>query len=306
MRAWRVVVAQAIDAMVQELTARVPRLKHVHNRSDAMIGVYDGHGARFQRHIDNTARDGRRLTVLCYLNPGWKMEDGGALEIYPTDDGASVAASTTTSVPPATATADDDAATTATTTTAGSGAPEPQLKAVTGTAGVGRGGGGEGGGGGAAVADAATVTGTQIEGDGEAHGGSATAPAAAAAVAATSSGAGAGGGRVDPQTHVTAYPLAGRVAMFWSEKVPHAVLPTFAPRYALTVWYYDSEERRESILAAKADQTISKGRKTATPANRKAVRTCVARGCGRCRQRYQQQRGQRVRVRVCVRTVFVL
>jgi hypothetical protein len=27
-----------------------------------------GGGAKFTQHIDNTARDGRRLTVLCYLN----------------------------------------------------------------------------------------------------------------------------------------------------------------------------------------------------------------------------------------------
>jgi hypoxia-inducible factor (prolyl hydroxylase) len=29
------------------------------------------------RHVDNTARDGRRLTVLCYLNPDYHGEHGG-------------------------------------------------------------------------------------------------------------------------------------------------------------------------------------------------------------------------------------
>ena len=38
------------------------------------------------RHVDNTARDGRRLTVLCYLNPDYCGEHGGALKVYPADD----------------------------------------------------------------------------------------------------------------------------------------------------------------------------------------------------------------------------
>ena len=42
-----------------------------------MLAVYPGGGTRFQRHIDNTAADGRRLTVLCYLNPGWDSASGG-------------------------------------------------------------------------------------------------------------------------------------------------------------------------------------------------------------------------------------
>ena len=29
--------------------------------------------------------DGRRLTLLIYLNPGWKKEDGGALRLFPND-----------------------------------------------------------------------------------------------------------------------------------------------------------------------------------------------------------------------------
>jgi hypothetical protein len=32
--------------------------------------------------VDNTARDGRRLTVLCYLNEDWLGEHGGALKVY--------------------------------------------------------------------------------------------------------------------------------------------------------------------------------------------------------------------------------
>ena len=41
-----------------------------------------GKGSRFQRHIDNTAGDGRVLTVLVYLNSDWDAADGGALRVY--------------------------------------------------------------------------------------------------------------------------------------------------------------------------------------------------------------------------------
>merc|ERR1712173_352321 len=51
------------------------RCSHLENRSDAMLAVYPASGARFQRHVDNTAGDGRRLTVLCYLNESWGTED---------------------------------------------------------------------------------------------------------------------------------------------------------------------------------------------------------------------------------------
>ena len=47
--------------------------------------MYPGEGARFARHIDNTTRDGRRLTVLAYLNPAWTPEQGGALRLFTND-----------------------------------------------------------------------------------------------------------------------------------------------------------------------------------------------------------------------------
>ena len=47
-----------------------------------MLAIYPGGGSRFQAHVDNTTGDGRRLTVLCYLNPGWLADDGGALRVH--------------------------------------------------------------------------------------------------------------------------------------------------------------------------------------------------------------------------------
>lgn len=40
-------------------------------------------GSRFARHIDNTTQDGRRLTMLVYLNPSWSPDMGGALRLTP-------------------------------------------------------------------------------------------------------------------------------------------------------------------------------------------------------------------------------
>ena len=75
---------KAVDAFVFEhLKPRVRKLAHVVERSDAMLAVYPGQGTRFQRHIDNTAGDGRVLTVLVYLNEQWKQDDGGALRVFP-------------------------------------------------------------------------------------------------------------------------------------------------------------------------------------------------------------------------------
>ena len=54
----------------------------------SQLAIYPGEGARFARHIDNTTADGRRLTVLCYLNPAWTPEQGGELRLFTKADGA--------------------------------------------------------------------------------------------------------------------------------------------------------------------------------------------------------------------------
>ena len=69
------------DGMVEELKGHIESLSGIFDRSDAMLTIYPGHGARFANHIDNTTGDGRILTCVIYLNPVWKEEQGGALRV---------------------------------------------------------------------------------------------------------------------------------------------------------------------------------------------------------------------------------
>ena len=44
-------------------------------------------GGGYQKHYDNPqGRSARTVTVLLYLNPGWRAEDGGQLHIYDPED----------------------------------------------------------------------------------------------------------------------------------------------------------------------------------------------------------------------------
>jgi len=77
---------ESLDRLVYtELGSRCRRLGKLKERTDPMLAIYPGGGARFQKHVDNTAKDGRRLTVLCYLNESWDAKaDGGALRMHET------------------------------------------------------------------------------------------------------------------------------------------------------------------------------------------------------------------------------
>jgi len=117
----------------------------VRERTDCMLAEYKD-GARFQRHVDNTSGDGRRLTVLCYLTDpdGWDEANGGALRL----DGSELTEGCPIDI-----------------------APQP-----------------------------------------------------------------------------------GRLAMFFAHQTAHEVLPSYAHRLALTVWYYDVIERTDAVERAKREQ----------------------------------------------------
>ena len=42
-------------------------------------------------------------------------------------------------------------------------------------------------------------------------------------------------------------PTAGRLALFFADSAPHEVLPAHANRHAVTVWYYDADERKSAV-----------------------------------------------------------
>ena len=58
-------------------------LKNVRTRSRAMITCYAGNGSKYTKHCDNPIRNGRKLTVILYLNKNWNTDtDGGCLRLY--------------------------------------------------------------------------------------------------------------------------------------------------------------------------------------------------------------------------------
>jgi len=132
-------LVKSCDRLMDKMKTKIPSLSGIYERSDAMLAQYPGEGSRFARHIDNTTQDGRRVTLLIYLNPGWTREQGGALRLTP---------------------------------------PES--------------------------AEAIDV-----------------------------------------------FPESGRLAMFYSSKMPHEVMPTFGDRHAITLWYYDGQERAEALARSK-------------------------------------------------------
>ena len=79
----RQLVRKIDNLVIGELRKRDPYLKFVEERSDPMLAIYPADGAGFKRHVDNSAGDGRVLTVLCYLNPSWEPERGGMLRLSP-------------------------------------------------------------------------------------------------------------------------------------------------------------------------------------------------------------------------------
>eukprot|EP01047_Picozoa_sp_COSAG01_P045461 COSAG01_NODE_4188_length_5258_cov_53.863927_3_plen_106_part_00 len=46
------------------------------------MSCYPGEGASYVQHVDNPNRNGRVLTAIYYLNPGWEPADGGVLRLF--------------------------------------------------------------------------------------------------------------------------------------------------------------------------------------------------------------------------------
>lgn len=80
-----------------EFLARMENLRLAANR-DLQLGLFDLEchfarypaGTRYHRHLDVFRQDARRtLSVICYLNPGWREQEGGQLRLYTGADSAS-------------------------------------------------------------------------------------------------------------------------------------------------------------------------------------------------------------------------
>jgi hypothetical protein len=63
----RMILKRLDDLIYNGMKESCTQLQGVSSRSDCMLACYQ-EGDRFQKHIDNTANDGRRLTCLVYLN----------------------------------------------------------------------------------------------------------------------------------------------------------------------------------------------------------------------------------------------
>lgn len=54
---------------------------------DLQLAHYPGGGARYVRHRDAfPGQSNRRVTAIYYANPGWRLEHGGLLRLYPEGD----------------------------------------------------------------------------------------------------------------------------------------------------------------------------------------------------------------------------
>ena len=55
-------------------------------------------------------------------------------------------------------------------------------------------------------------------------------------------------------SHIDVEPILNRLLMFWSDgRNPHEVLPAYCSRYAITIWYFDVEQRRRAKQLHKCD-----------------------------------------------------
>ncbi|XP_020600653.1 hypoxia-inducible factor prolyl hydroxylase-like isoform X1 [Orbicella faveolata] len=62
-----------VNALVRECNGLIDEYD-IEHRTKAMVACYPGQGTGYKRHVDNPNQDGRCITTLYYLNPGWTEE----------------------------------------------------------------------------------------------------------------------------------------------------------------------------------------------------------------------------------------
>lgn len=72
-------VLEGLDGFRQRLNAELRANAH---EVEAHVACYPpGHG--YPRHVDGFRQGNRRVvSLVCYLNPGWRAEDGGCLRLH--------------------------------------------------------------------------------------------------------------------------------------------------------------------------------------------------------------------------------
>uniref|UniRef100_A0A158R477 hypoxia-inducible factor-proline dioxygenase n=1 Tax=Syphacia muris TaxID=451379 RepID=A0A158R477_9BILA len=76
-------LVSTIDSVAAHFKDRVCSY-NICSRAKPMIALFPANGARYVRHVDNPAGDGRCITSIYYCNEHWDTEkDGGAFRIYP-------------------------------------------------------------------------------------------------------------------------------------------------------------------------------------------------------------------------------
>jgi hypothetical protein len=215
---------EAVDALVEEMKDKFPHLSGIYERSDAMFAQYAGEGSRFANHVDNTAGDGRILTIVIYLNPAWTDEMGGALRItQPSID--------VIERYKAEKIADRLAA-----------EKSKEKEKVSSSALV------------VKASDAAGLESSDVVSSPTVTPLPPTPPDVTSdAASSTSSSTSSSSSSSSSNTVklIDVYPTAGRMAIFFSPLVAHEVLPTFGDRHAITLWYYDKTERLKAIEKAR-------------------------------------------------------
>ncbi|CAE7548587.1 egl-9 [Symbiodinium sp. CCMP2592] len=72
-----------LGPLTTQLDMTVATLRPDLDRGEVMASVYPPDcGAQFRRHLDNPCDDGRRISAVYYVNPGWKREDGALLRCW--------------------------------------------------------------------------------------------------------------------------------------------------------------------------------------------------------------------------------
>ena len=199
------------DTLVNELGGLGGEARHVASRSKAMCTVYPGEGARYVRHVDNPDANGRLLTALIYLNPEWEEGDGGELRVFRCLRDAAAAAAAGFVDCDGRSLARADEYDVVVKKNEGAAPSEDATSVTAGPRDVAEG-----------VRDVVTL--------GPAEENSADGRLAASAVRLTD-----------------VAPIGGRLVLFKSNaRVPHEVLESRAPRYAVTLWYFHGEEVREA------------------------------------------------------------